>query len=120
MEEEQENEFEITYDVPDDLPPTIKFTNNGTKTAKVGDVIVMPDFTVSDNLTPSGRILVWKYVINPYGQLVELEGDANSVIARIKGEYTFVVYAQDVILGETADADTPNNAAVLKWVVTVG
>ena len=118
MEEEQEHEFEITYDVPDDLPPTIKFTNNGTKTAKVGDVIVMPDFTVSDNLTPSGRILVWKYVINPYGQLVELEGDANSVIARIKGEYTFVVYAQDVILRESADADTPNNAAVLKWVNT--
>ena len=115
---DQENEFEVTYDVPDDVPPTIKFTNKGTTEAKVGDVLVMPDFKVTDNLVPSNRLLVWTYVINPYGQIIEL-GDANSIIAKYKGEYTFVVYAQDVVMGETAADDTPNNASVLKWVVTV-
>lgn len=111
--------IEQTVRVPDEVAPTLKFTSIGTTEASVGDVIVMPDFAVSDNLTPTDRIKVWKYVINPNGRTIALDGDANSIKCSYAGTYTFVIYVADVTLGETEELDTINNVAIYKYTVTV-
>lgn len=111
--------IEQYVNVPDEELPTLTFTTAGTKEASVGDVIVMPDFTLNDNVTPSDRIKVWKYVINPNGRIIELDEKSNSVKCDYSGTYTFVIYIADVELGDSADNDIINNVAIYKYTVTV-
>ena len=113
--------YTFAISVPDVDPPKIKFTGS-VKTAKVGDVIVAPSFTVSDNVTAREDIYTEIFVINPNGRLIRLE-NANSIKCEYVGEYTFVVYAADII--ETVGADGSvtkqhGNVAIARYVVTVG
>ncbi len=84
-----------TINVDDETAPEITYTSTFTDTAKVGDVLVMPSFTVSDNITAPEKIAVMKYVYTPSGRLILLEGASNSIKASQAGTYEFRIYVSD-------------------------
>ena len=56
-----EQTLQYAINVEDDVPPEILFTGEFATEAKVGDVLVIPEFSVSDNL--GGEVTVYKYAI---------------------------------------------------------
>ncbi len=87
--------WQYAINVTDDVLPEIKFEEEIKSTASVGDVLVLPDFTVSDNMTAAEDIKVAIFVYTPSGRLVYLEGDSNSIVASQKGVYEFRIYVSD-------------------------
>lgn len=87
--------FNITVFVVDEEAPKIEFTSDGTTEATVGDVLIMPNFKVSDNVTAESDIKVSVYVINAQGKLIKLADGANSIKCAYSGKYSFVVCATD-------------------------
>lgn len=87
--------FSVNVVVADEEPPKITFTGGGTKSAKAGDVIVMPKYKVSDNLSSSKDISVHVFVLTAKGKLIELTNGSNSIKCAYSGKYTFIVYATD-------------------------
>ncbi len=100
---EEDNEFGVaaqfkrnysyTLNVADTIAPKVTLTSDYTTEAKVGDVIIMPDFTVSDNHSEEDKITVYKYLITPTGQFVLVKG--NSVKVSIAGNYTWKIFVYD-------------------------
>ncbi len=84
-----------TINVDDEVAPEVTFTSTFTDTAKVGDVLVMPDFTVTDNITAAENIVIVKYVYTPSGRTLLLDGKANSITAAQAGTYEFRIYVSD-------------------------
>ena len=89
------NEFINYIYVMDEEAPVITITSEYTRTAKVGDVIVLPTFTVTDNLTEETKIVIDRFVQNPTGRLVRIPYVSNSVVATYEGIYFFRIMAKD-------------------------
>ena len=89
------NKPNITVTVPDEEVPVIKFTKVPSATAAVGDVIVMPEYKVTDNISPESEITVRAFIINAQGKFIELVDGANAIRCENTGKYTFIVYATD-------------------------
>ena len=89
------NKPNITVTVPDEEAPVIKFTKVPSATAAVGDVIVMPEYKVTDNISPESEITVRAFIINAQGKFIELVDGANAIRCENTGKYTFIVYATD-------------------------
>ncbi len=102
-------QFNITVFVVDEEAPKIEFTSGGTKEATIGNVLVMPDFKVSDNVTAESDIKVSVYVVNAHGKLIKLTDGANSIKCAYSGKYSFVVCA----------TDAEGNSSSLVWDVIV-
>lgn len=73
--------------VEDEIAPEIEFAHEFVTTVKAGETIVIPDFTVSDNISESKNIRVLKYVKNPNGEMFTLPADSNSFKTAMAGEY---------------------------------
>lgn len=101
--------FKPTVTAADDVAPEIEFVGKGTAEAKVGDVIVMPNYKVKDNVTAEENIIVSVYVINANGRYIKLENGSNSIKCEYAGKYTFMVMA----------VDEEGNSSSLKYEVTV-
>lgn len=86
--------FDSVY-VPDEDAPIIEFVDGGVNDAIVGEVIVMPKFTVKDNVSASDKITVKKFVVNPNGRIIALNDDSDSITTKTKGTYKFIVCAID-------------------------
>ncbi len=86
---------EISYavNVPDTTAPEFVFEKGFETAAKAGDVYVIPAFTVKDNLTAADKIEVYKYVINPDGRIIAIDGDGFRFSKA--GEYVFCIAAYD-------------------------
>lgn len=80
--------------VEDDVAPVITLSG-GTEAAAVGDVLMFPDVTVSDNYSTVEEIIVIKTVVLPSGQRITLPAAGRSVMANAAGKYTFTVMAMD-------------------------
>lgn len=89
------NEFTNYVYVMDEEAPVITLTSEYTRTAKVGEAIILPTFTVSDNLTEEAGITIDRFVQNPTGRLVRIPYTSNSVIATYEGTYFFRIMAKD-------------------------
>ncbi len=76
-------------------PPTFQFDRDFPTAGKVGEPIVIPNFTVSDNVTASENLIVTKYVRTASGMLVSLPQSSNSFRPTGAGEYTFIFTALD-------------------------
>ncbi len=98
-----------TINVDDEVAPTVTFTSSFADKAKVGDVLVMPSFTVSDNITAAEKLAVMKYVYTPGGRLVLLQGESNAITASQAGTYEFRIYV----------ADAAGNMTFIRKTVTV-
>ena len=89
------NKPNITVTVPDEEAPVIQFTKVPSATAAVGDVIIMPEYKVTDNISPESEITVRAFIINAQGKFIELVDGANAIRCENTGKYTFIVYATD-------------------------
>lgn len=91
--------FEYAVSVLDYEKPTITLKREPVKEAKVGDVIVLPDFEVTDNISSTEKIVVCKFVLNPNGRFLKLTG--NSIRVAHEGVYEFRILAIDESGNET-------------------
>ena len=89
------NEFTNYITVIDEEAPVITITSEYTATAKVGDVIILPTFTVSDNISEEANIVIDRFVQNPTGRLVRIPASSNSVTTTYAGTYFFRIMAKD-------------------------
>ena len=84
-----------TINVVDEIAPEIKFEARFADTVKVGESIVIPKFTVTDNVSAAEDITITKYVLTPSGVLVSIPENSNSVKAVRAGKYEFRIIAVD-------------------------
>ena len=103
-----ETPYTYTINVDDNIAPTIQFAHPATLTAKVGDTIVLPNFTVTDNISASDAISVEKFCVMPSGQLVLLPSNSNSVKCTQAGIYQFRVIVYDEAGNMTMEKITIN------------
>ena len=68
---------------------------------KLGDVIVIPNFTVEDNYCAVEEIVITKYCLTPTGFLIVLPEDSNAVRTNYVGTYEFRVIATDAAGNKT-------------------
>ena len=83
----------FTVNVVDSQAPVVTFKHAFAATASVGDTLVIPDFTVTDDVTAAENIVVTKFVLNPDGKLIMLTG--NSIKCEYAGDYEFRIIARD-------------------------
>lgn len=95
----RKNTRKLNYiiNVVDDVAPEIKFEAKFAETVKVGDRMVIPKFTVTDNVSEEADITITKYVLTPSGVLVSIPENSNSVKAVQQGKYEFRVIAVDKV-----------------------
>lgn len=79
------------------------------ESVKIGDVIVIPDFTVTDNVTAAEELRIAKYVLTADGRLIELTGTSNAFRPAMAGEYEVRIIA----------VDAAGNIAMVRQIVTV-
>ncbi len=106
---EKETVLVKTVFAVDEVAPQAKFVNITQTTAKVGDVLVLPELIVRDNLTSEENIRVVAGIYNPMGQYVRFKGEENAIKCAYVGEYVFFVMV----------FDENNNATTVTHVVSV-
>mgnify|MGYP000077202458 FL=1 len=87
--------FTAYINVIDTEAPVIEITSGYTKTAKAGDTIILPNFTATDNLTASDKLIVTKYVINTEGKMTILDGSSNAFRTTKVGKYVMCISVSD-------------------------
>ena len=92
---ENENSWAYPITVKDETPPTLTFEGKMIGEAKVGDTIVLPKFTVKDNVTASEKLVITKFVYTPNGSLYQLSQTGNSIVCSQVGTYEFRVFVMD-------------------------
>lgn len=103
------NRWSYLLIVEDEIAPEFEFATQFASTAKVGEAIAIPDFTVTDNITASEDIRVLRYVLNPDGALLKIPDGSNSIICSKIGVYEFRIMA----------FDAEGNVATIRVEVTV-
>lgn len=90
-------EFNLGYviTVEDREKPQIEFSCEFAKEIKLGEVIVVPNFTVRDNVTEAENIVTEIYVSLQNGQLIKLDEGSNAFRPIYAGEYKVLVIATD-------------------------
>lgn len=89
------NRPNITVTVADEEAPVIEFTEVPSATAALGDVIVLPNYRITDNISENDEISVRTFIVNAQGRFIELTDGANAIKCEYTGKYTFIVYATD-------------------------
>lgn len=82
-----------TLNVADKIKPSIECKNTFATEAKVGETIIVPEYTVSDNYSATDKIVVRIFVETPVNQLLMLPG--NSIVVHHAGVYTFRIMVVD-------------------------
>ncbi len=99
----------VSYSVNifDQVAPNATLANTWSATASVGDRVILPEVTVSDNVSSAADISVYRYVRNPNGVVTTLGYDytvnADGSLSytkyaytfRYAGEYRFVILVTD-------------------------
>lgn len=81
--------------VEDLSAPVITLHHSFPTAVAVGSCIILPDVTVTDDQTATEDIRLFRYVVTPDGQLVELPSDSNAVVAEQPGVYEIRLVAYD-------------------------
>ncbi len=81
--------------VDDDQAPVIELTSGVKTQAKVGDVVVFPSFTVSDNITAVENIVVRRYYVTTTGVMYAMTGESNAVKMTAPGIFELRITAMD-------------------------
>lgn len=91
------NESYLNYSVTatDGERPTITFKEDFDKTLKVGDVLKIPKYTLSDNYTPVEDISVMIVITNPKGMPIYLYNGENGVRCEYAGKYKVQIFVLD-------------------------
>jgi hypothetical protein len=81
--------------VDDANGPTIIFDHAFQTTAKVGELLIIPNFRVEDNVCEASKIGVMKSCLTPSGEIIELYENSNAVVTTRAGVYQLRVFAID-------------------------
>jgi len=81
--------------VIDETAPKAKFVNATVTTAKVGDVIVMPELSISDNVSANEKMTITTGVYNPNGQFIRFKENENAIKCAYAGKYKFIAMVFD-------------------------
>lgn len=95
--------------ITDNIAPEVEFASKYQTEAKVGDTLTIPNYTVTDNVSPAEEIVVLKYVYDANGMLITIPENSNSVVASEAGTYEFMIMA----------FDAERNINNVSWTVTV-
>ena len=87
--------WDYTFDVVDEIAPTITFKGGFQTTAVVGDVLYIPEYEISDNYSKRENLEVIKVVQNPNGVVKLLTGDMNGIECLYAGTYEFRILVVD-------------------------
>ena len=87
--------FGYAVTVEDREPPAVEFKSEFPAEIRKGEVIVIPDFTVSDNVTAAENLVVNKYILTSGGVLVPLSSDSNSFRPTKEGVYQIRIVVTD-------------------------
>lgn len=90
-----EQKFVYIVLVLDNVAPEIAFTGEPVKTGKVGEAFIIPEITVTDNVSAAENITVSRYVRTASGRMTTIDAKSNSFIPSRKGVYTVYVIAHD-------------------------
>lgn len=90
-----ESYFDYSLSVIDGEKPTLQFKGDFAGSLKVGELLIVPDYEVSDNFTPRENIQVVKMIINPKGMPVYLHGNVNAIKCEYAGTYKIYFYVYD-------------------------
>lgn len=81
--------------VYDDIAPQISFVTGMVSEARVGDVIKLPEFTVSDNVTSSERLIVQRIMLSPSGKYNYLSETDTFYKLNYAGKYEYIIHVID-------------------------
>ena len=87
--------FEYAIRVVDGEGPTIKFKTEFTSHIKVGENLIIPEYTVSDNYSPAKDIEVIIMITNPKGMPIYLYNGNNAVTCQYAGVYKVTIFVID-------------------------
>lgn len=106
-----ENKFSLinTIFVIDEIRPQAVFLNAVQTTAKVGDLLVMPDVAVRDNVSAEENITVSRGVLCPNGKYWRFDDGQNAIQCLQEGDYVFSAQV----------FDERGNMTVIKHTITV-
>lgn len=92
------NTARLTYVVRvyDDKCPNLHWTSTLPSSAKVGDSVLFPSFTFSDEVSDSSSLVVIRSIINPNGRTIHwYDDDYDGITFKYAGVYTFRVTVFD-------------------------
>lgn len=87
--------LEYTLSVVDGEKPTLTFKGAFQKELNVGELLMIPEYTVSDNFTKAEEIHVIKMIINPKGMPVYLDEGSTALKCEYAGIYKIYFYVYD-------------------------
>lgn len=87
--------FSYVINVEDREKPVVDFASEIVKTIKLGELIVIPDFTATDNVTASENLTIAKYICTPTGKLISLPEQSNAFRPSSAGEYEVRITVTD-------------------------
>ena len=88
-----ENPWTYEVAVYDSVEPTITVTSSVPGTVGLGEKVLVPEFTVTDDFTSSDNLTVYMYLTTPTGQKQLVTRQA--VVCKQKGTYKFTITAID-------------------------
>ena len=91
------NVLKYTYaiTIEDSEAPEIVHMSEFVSSVKIGDMIVIPEFSVNDNVSNEENIVVNRFVLTPTGFLMHITEGYGAVKAVSAGVYEFQVFAMD-------------------------
>lgn len=87
--------YEYLITVVDGERPTITFKQEFKNNLKVGDVLIIPEYEVSDNFTSAENITVMTMITNPKGLPIYLYDGENALRCEYAGVYKIKIYVCD-------------------------
>jgi hypothetical protein len=87
--------MEYALTVVDGEKPTLQFHGEFQKEIHVGELLIIPEYSVSDNHTAADQISVIVMVVNAKGMPVYLYDGANAVACKYAGTYKVYFYVYD-------------------------
>lgn len=91
----QDGVFNYVIPVEDKTAPEIAFAGEARAEYKKGETILLPEFRVSDNLSATENITVYRYVTTSSGSNVLLSEESGAVVAMETGVYAYFVVCYD-------------------------
>ncbi len=87
--------FKYLISVVDGEPPKITFKGSFKTNLKVGDLLVIPEYKLSDNFTAAKDLTVMTVITNPKGLPVYLYGKENAIRCQYAGVYKVQIFVYD-------------------------
>jgi hypothetical protein len=87
--------YTYAFVVEDEECPILALDKEVITEAKVGETYILPNYTVSDNISKAENIVVLRCFVGPNGRMKEIPAGSNSICFTEAGEYELYIMATD-------------------------